>query len=347
MTPTDYRTAQLALIKANQSTAIPAAAAPSYVSATMYTPPVLTQKISENLTKNSEIQRAQFPSDRPKYYCQIDVADYTRANGGDLINLPKLNFTDSIVLPMPSQLVDNHRVNYQEEAIGTMLGAVTNSAAPDVTNKNNSGGMSGDLSTMEGMHPGAAGPTPPAATPSTGNNPIASAAKGLTQGALATAAGLSPVAKAFTGYSPNQFLTILLKGPTYKQFQMQWVLSPRNPDEAEQIKKMAFLLKKKMSPGISSGLGAAVFTFPSLFQISLHPNSEYLYKFKPSVLAGFATNYSKDGVAFYRQGAKSTSGEELNAPETVVFEMWFMEMEYWLAECWRDNNDPLDTKALR
>lgn len=165
------------------------------------------------------------------------------------------------------------------------------------------------------------------------------------------------IARSKLGYSPNSILTIFLKGPKYKRYQLSWRVSPKNPAEARSLQQIVLLLNNSMSPDITVaslfGLGLlSWFKFPKVFFPEIHPNSQYMYKFKPAVLENFVVNYTPGGqAAFYRESNQTkltggTSGDgNGNAPEGLEIQMQFLELEYWLAGDFKDNNNPRDTSA--
>ena len=165
--------------------------------------------------------------------------------------------------------------------------------------------------------------------------------------AAAGAAGIKiPALSAFYGYSPNQFLTILLKGPKYKRVQFAWTLSPNSDKESFVLKNIIRTMNNFMAPGLV--LNGALFKFPKVFQLSILPNSLYMYKFKPAILENFHINYVPAGVpAFNRRMQLGGVGEDgfLNAPVSVQISMQFMELEYWLEGDFKDTNDPGDIRS--
>ena len=120
------------------------------------------------------------------------------------------------------------------------------------------------------------------------------------------------------GVAPNQFLTVMLKGPQYKKHEFSWKLSPRNEQESEAVRKIILTLNNAIAPGVTG----AYFTFPKVFEIKFNPNENVLYKFKPAVIESMSVNYAPSGApAFYRR---------TNAPDSVELRLQFLELEFWL-----------------
>jgi hypothetical protein len=128
-------------------------------------------------------------------------------------------------------------------------------------------------------------------------------------------------AKAIAGFTTNELMVVLLKGPTFKQFELTWKLAPKNADDSDFLREIIRVLNEAMAPRME--YAGAIFKFPSIFQLSFTPNHHQLYRFKPAVLKSFVANYSSGGQpAFY----KAT-----DAPESVELRMTFLELEYWLS----------------
>jgi hypothetical protein len=154
------------------------------------------------------------------------------------------------------------------------------------------------------------------------------------------------------GYTPNNILTIFLKGPKYKRIQFAWRISPKTPAESKTMKDIIRKLNNAMSPSIvSKALGlVSWFKMPKIFYPEIHPNSQYMYKFKPCVLENLVVNYTPGGQpAFYRESNQTplNPGGRGNAPEGFEISMQFLELEYWLTGDFKDNNDPRDVTGPR
>lgn len=332
------------VILSGQSTAVAQSQAPDIQSAAYFKPPIHIQKINEALDNASQINILQYPVDRPKYYMLLRISEYSRTSATRLGNLTE---QAAIVLPLPLQMMDNHSVIYYEDAIGGVTGtaieagaklAGTATAPSSATGvMKNAGESVNDLiansqnlpqSVRDALNSGIGQALGPAA---------AGAGASVATSAL-DKLGLGATARAFLGYSPNQFMTVLLKGPSYKNNEFSWKLSPRNEDESLILNTIIRVLNNYMAPGIA--LGGGVFTFPSIFEIAFIPNSKYLFKFKPAVLENFSLSYSGSGIpSFYRPGVKT---DNLGAPESIELRMRFKELEFWLNGDFKNTTNPYD-----
>lgn len=283
--------------------------------------------VGYSLKKTTVVDRLQYPGERPKFYMQIDVASYHRfdGNGGNLFTVARLEPEETIILPLPASLVDINQTTYDQMQLGTILGGAASVLAAMTNSVNGK-----EASVVNNSQAAAAG----IATTAVGVAAAAIEAKTKIPVATLAGAGLS-----LAGYTPNQFITILLKGPAYKRHSFTWTVSPHNEREAQNLQDIFNLINNSRAPGITAG--GALFTFPKVFRVSLRPNSKYMYKFKPAVCEAFTVDYAGGGVpAFFR----ANSSDGINAPAALQFRIDLLELEYWLAGNYSSSNDPFDTQ---
>ena len=308
----------------------------------LFQPPTSTAWVRSNLRAIQAINRLVYPDDVPKYYIQLGISEYKRSSA---TRIAIINPTHHIILPLPLQLIDNHSVEYEQTPLGKMGATALSAAAGASRALDNS---SGKTQQSQGQ--------PNVSNPNWFANQlrnIAGAVTGglsggntdLTKGVVGAAGSLlgentgelgDALLRGWQGYSPNQFLTILLKGPMYKRNEFTWKLAPRNPNEAKTINMIVRLLNNSMAPALTGG--GFLFSFPKVFTVSLIPNSQYLFKMKPCVLENMTVNYTAGGRnAFLRADGES---DNLNAPESVEIRARFLELEYWIAGDFIQDNDP-------
>jgi hypothetical protein len=309
-----------------------------------YSPPTATSWIRQRLVDDQQLNTLQFPGDLPKYYTRLGLSKYTRINPS---RGAVLTPSDFILLPLPLQLMDNQGVSYEEQQLGPTLGTVANmgSAAADRI-KNIMSATPPSISDPASLSKyGALIASELGGLVGDGANALVKQGPDFLAAQARQAAGnIGAVADTVLGYSPNQFLTILLKGPMYKRNEFTWKLSPRSPMEARAINQIVRRLNNAMAPGITGG--GYFFSFPSLFSVSFMPNSQYLFKMKPAVLENMVINYTPGGRNGFLRADATTSG--LNAPETVEIRVRFLELEYWLQGDFIEDNDPLNvTEGVR
>ena len=151
-------------------------------------------------------------------------------------------------------------------------------------------------------------------------------------------------ASAASGLSINTFKSVTLSAPQFRRHNLTFKMAPKDFNEAKAIQKIAYLLRRAMTP--KRALLGGLFEFPDIFLIAFSPNSKFLYKFKPCVLERINVDYTGGNQApgFYRQ-----QGNPSNAPpESVVITLQFLELEYWLESDYKTDgeglpqSDPLD-----
>jgi hypothetical protein len=278
----------------------------------------------------------QFPSDRPKYFTEIKLSQYSRQN---LHAVGRLDVNNRIYLPLPLNLIDQHQIAYDEQQLGLVGAAIDAFGA--LSKEAVAAGIAADA---------------------------AKAAASLALGTGGQGVGLSEsISGALTGarvegYTPNEYVTILLKSPKYKRHTLKWKFSADEFQESVSLRKIFWVLNNSIAPGLF--LGGSIFTFPAILEIGYWPNSGYLYKFKPAVCEALVLNFSGGGApAFYRDPQGKDGGDELaksifqagddkftaigtnNAPESVEVEMHLIELEYWISGDFKDTNNPWDGHA--
>jgi hypothetical protein len=257
---------------------------------------------------------------------QLAVFNYSRSG---FLSLGNLNPISSVVLPLPAPLIDPTNISYEDKAIGAFTGNALRGAA---------GVVQGAINKAFGTDFNSFGIGREDTEGSSGKN-VLGAAQALTNPLIPSNVGAS--IQAFSGYSPNQFMTILLNGPKYRTYEFTWRFSPKSPDEANSLRQIIRALKNWSSPGLAAS--GIVWSFPKIFQPSFMPNSKYLYKFKPSVIESITANYSPGGQPGFYRASEKTDG--LNAPEGVDLALRFIELEYWITGDFNNNNDPMNNKS--
>ena len=129
--------------------------------------------------------------------------------------------------------------------------------------------------------------------------------------------------QALSGLAPNEFLTMLFKGPSYKKFNLQFLISPRTKEQSIAFRKMVVSFKNAMAPTLSTG--NLLFEYPNVFQVKFNKatGDNFLYQFKPAVLESFTVDYAPANVPSFYVGT--------DEPESFVLSMDFCEIEFWLA----------------
>lgn len=259
--------------------------------------------VDRRIAENNRINTYNFGTN-PKYYVYMTCETYSRI---DAMQLARTNITDEIIMPMPVHMIDAHRVLYAQEELTPLGGAAVNTLAPALRN------MTFNNLNNIGTTVAQAGATGLAGAVGGG------AAAGLSS----LPAALQNPVRALAGIAPNQFLTILLKGPAYKKFTMEWTISPKSPEHARVLKNAITMIKNAQAPSLGAlGVSTAYFfSFPKIFRLYFKPNDEYLYQFKPCVLEDAQFNYTGSGMF---------APTRIGAPDTIKIVLNFTEVEFWL-----------------
>ena len=122
-----------------------------------------------------------------------------------------------------------------------------------------------------------------------------------------------------TGSILNPNMELLFKGPKMRQFNFNFLLTPRTESESNIIRQIIKNLKTQMAPRISNESNF-LYT-PNIFQIQYifngggqHP---YLNKIKPCALTACSVNYSPNGEQYmtYPDGSMTAYGLQLSFNE--------------------------------
>ena len=281
-------------------------------------------------------------------YMQFTIVEYQstkQRNSGSLVASPgsrrigpqgtrdkATRILSSIILQMPSNIQDGNAVDYGESKMNTLIGAAAGAI---------SSGIEGAGESVSQLFQG--------------NQEAAKAAfaKGVDgiQGATATDPSIMDAAKQFTTakttssalgilggnvsagqllarqtgniFNPN--MELLFNGPTLRSFNFSFKMTPRSPEEAQEVKNIVRMFKLNMAPktkntGSVGGSGVFLKT-PNVFEIrykkgnSDHP---FLHKFKQCFLTNISVNYTAEGVYVTYDDA---------TPVSMTIDLTFKELE--------------------
>jgi len=174
-----------------------------------------------------------YPADRPKYYLQFDIHNYSRNSLQEVGTLgPALK---TIVLPLSANLTDLTSEKWDDNfQVGQLTGAaIDNIVIPTINSiRDLTGGI--------------------------GNRAGSIAATATPQDAAKAALGsISGGASALLGFAPNQFLTVLFVSPMYKRHHFTWAVSPDTKAESDTLRKIGNAFKNAMSPKAAFVIRAA------------------------------------------------------------------------------------------
>jgi hypothetical protein len=248
----------------------------------------------------------RFPSETPRYYMSLAYADYHRQSWREV---GTLNEKGRFILPLPTQMIDNQHVMYDTVSIGAVGAAGVSSWCTFQV-----GGLAGlSIAAVIAFNPLAKGNLEKFGS-------VATAAAARAMGNLGK--GITSI----IGLSVNDFMTVMMKGPSYKEREFIWRFSPQSADESETLKKIIQITNNESAPALDTGLGSLFFKWPSIWNLKFEHVDRDLslqtFVIKPAVLVNVTWNYTPNGVPAFYAGS--------SAPESIECRMNFMELEYWL-----------------
>lgn len=288
-----------------------------------------------NYTQTTNVAQYQYPSDLGGIYFQIGLKEWKKLSA---FGKNTMDTKASIALPLPRNLVEQHSVGYKQYSLGALMGGFKQRLLGASNNENadfyKRAAVSAAAVVTEGVLRGVEGQLVREL------DKISMASGGLGSG-LAEGAGsivttgtnqLSELkeqgvllAEQSLGMAFNPNLTLILSGPELRSHQFTWIFAAKNYEESKQIKSIIHELRKAMLPSSADGL---IYKYPNYALLRIHPQNDFLYKFKPCVITGMAVNYSGAGSPSFMPG-KETG----NHPPTVIeLTLSFQEVEVIIRE---------------
>lgn len=226
----------------------------------------------------------------------------------------------TIILPMPSNLQDGNSVSFASGNLDGITAQTYNSVSGMISqsNKTTTKDLLNYLTTE---------------ATKLGNTFLRGELKNVLLADIAAQAANIPVGGSLTrdavfartrGEILNQNVELLFNGVTLRSFKFSFKLTPRNRDEARQIKLIVNTFKQNMAAKLRGSDGAGDGTFlgtPNVFELTYKQGSRkhpFLHSFKQCVLENMSVNYTGEGV--YSVYNDST-------PVSMVLELGFKELE--------------------
>jgi hypothetical protein len=260
----------------------------------------------------------RYPSDLPPYYFKLAVSDYKRDTW---LSVGQLVPSAWIALPLPQSMVDEHQVSYDTEPLTAAGNAILQATKAAVNSGMNMGALQAAVGSLGNNAPGIAAQ-------------IAASLAGPTPGRVLAAAGAVI----------NEFMTVMLKGPSYKRRQFVWKFSPKNAAESATLRAIIQRLNNSAAPGINGLVGSAFFSWPQIFQPSFQFGSDvtdgslgnilgdWTFYMKRSVLESCVFNYTPNN--------QWASFGATKAPASIEMRLQFLELEFWLKDQYVLGNNP-------
>jgi hypothetical protein len=246
-------------------------------------------------------------------YLQIQILDYSRPKGtitGNAQSVAK-NIIGTIILPIPSNIQDGNSVSYSDDSLDGFTAGVYNAISPDIGNGPNSVSageeLSKTLSNLTNVF------TDPEVAKRYGQSIAAQAANIPFGGNLS----LGQIVAREDGQIINPNMELLFNGVTLRSFKFSFKMTPRDPDEAKNIREIINTLKKSMAP--KTGTSEKFLKTPDIFQLTYKKGNEihpYLHLFKQTFLTDMSVNYTGEGVyATYSDGSPISYNMDLGFKE--------------------------------
>lgn len=245
---------------------------------------------NNNNPNSSEVY--QFPDQIGKYYMHMKFREYTRTTPQQGA---KLNFKNSIILPVPRKLEERFSLNVNDEPtgiVGTIADIIQNSQGGDVVGelKKNDGALAYSLAMQSSKLAGNVGDT----------------------------------VGSYLGSVPNPNMATFFSGINMRNHSFEWTFTPRNKKESYELIKIIERLKQNSLPAFSP-VGNAILQYPYLCFIEMHPwakkEGSELIKFKPCLLRNMSYNYAPNGIPSFFEGT--------NLPTFISISLEFLETEYF------------------
>ena len=244
-----------------------------------------------------------------KYYVTFGFKQYQRRS---VFDAPYISSIGNIRLPIPANIVDQIKVNYEDVPSPLAVGAGLEYGL---------NGAFGPRGPVGGAIGAGVGAGIAAVAGVAGSGLINVLPGGGLIGAVGGAAAQNaPFILQPLGLAVNPFLTVLFKSPTFKRHSFSWRLSANNPKESETINEILKTFRFHMLPDMAKG--GLFLTYPDICDVTFQPEDSWLYKFKPCVVEGISINFAPNGQpSFFGQ---------TNAPTDIQFTVNLLEIEYWL-----------------
>ena len=271
-------------------------------------------KISNVRKADSTITTLEYPPDKRKYHMRFGISKYTRPTAFDTNEGRAFTPTSTIVLPVPSALIDTIGLRLSPSELGGLIGSGMESIS-DAVNTVKSGGFGALKGKALGM--------------SNDQALRAAGSAGYAAGYSVLRAGTSLTGQTemidtvgqLVGAIPNPHMTVFFQGVDLRTHQFTWKFAPRNVKESQLIQNIINEFKKISLPNKAFG-DAFVMGYPHIVLPSLEPNGNQLYPFKRCMIESVSTNFAPNGPSFFKDGY----------PSMVEFSITLKELEIFMSE---------------
>ena len=232
----------------------------------------------------------------------------SQGTANDLFREKRLTRTnDAIVLYMPPQIVAQTMSSYKESEIGSMLGmglkAFEESRSAQLQGGVEAGGITAFQNTMK-IGAEKARQLAKTAFAQSGNDVIGAKQK-------------------MNNLATNNFMEVMFSGLGFRKFSYTWKLSPKTPEESDEIDKIIRTFRFHMLPEKKGNLGR-FYTLPAEFDIFYMFRGEentWFNKISTCVLTNADVNFTPNGYQTFRPH----EGRNGAPPTEIDLKLDFME----------------------
>lgn len=287
----------------------------------------------------------KFPIDLPpEYHFSIDFKTYSRPNPisgqinlsspatasllGSGTELHAANASgDTINLPIPSNIINNLKLNWTQEA--AMVGSGLTDFVGDITSGKqvSSDTIGADLGAI-GI--GSIKEVGGIVSRMLGGDGVSSIPGTMAGGAIGASA---KTVMQKSGVALNPVLTQFFSNPDFKRHEFAWKFAPENEQETQELRNIIDQITFNALPGIATG--GLFFTYPSIALLNIITGDTSPYNFQPCVVENISVNYAGAGAPSW---FARTSG-----PTVVEMHVNFLEIILNTRDNWKTPyQSPLD-----
>lgn len=273
-----------------------------------------------------------------QYFFKMRFYNYQRT---DLFKPAKNKSLYTVQLPLPLELVDAQRAEYDTASMKTVGNLMNNGTSKGTI----FGGalMAGEsaVTGAKNIMKGVAGAIP-------GVGGIASAAAGAAD-TVASDSGINAqniinAIEQYMGVSPNPNPSVLFQGPSLREFNFSWMFNPQSPHESMRIRTAIRKMKSSALPATVFGTDTGLLKYPHVVMINFFPwdNSSDVssggygwadnsfMRIKRCVISNISTNYAPTGAPSFFEGTQD--------PTFIQLSITFKEIEFFIASDWDSSN---------
>jgi len=296
--------------------------------------------VSQDIARSSRSRtpsNLNFPIEDHDYGMLLMFRDYqyrpSSQRGFSQMGASGSNVSDTIFLPLPSNISDTFQVRAQrfdQEITGELVSTLISDI--DVNNLG-VGSITGALSgaALRSI-PGVRGETLSEITGNISRDLAFLARRGIDAAFPQQGRNID----AGTGTYVNPKAALSFEGVEMKMHAFDWTLAPKNEQESNNLRDIANTMKRHMLPEYinTSILQRAMFKYPSMVDVFfVGIDSNYYFHFKTAMIQSFTTNFSPNGNAVLRGGR----------PAVVQFQLGFIESDIHTSEDYGGNSTSVDT----